>query len=872
MDFYKHNRSNIEHILSRVSYYSLDNITCTEDALEMLRSLVSLRHDLLQCLICEQLCLTAHLGVGDPIYKTMGLDEVDVLRFTPDIYVFQDGIHTFIDPGISKDPVSYEIQKTLKYEPAIKYLNSQGLKCRFIPICVSPDLSDIEVCLKGTVPWPPDESILTFFKDCYNLLWDSINLCKPLCPEGAIKSETQSDVFFTEHLDESILLSSQANSGAGLNQLNVEYPSIEEFEKIFYELVEDEEVRDLLSDKPIDKDTYKSNFIETISKADHDDLHVKPSFHIPYAPEIEITPNPKYSSFDRDQSNCLTILSKFCELYQDEKILFLRSILKKTETALSCEGDRNMFNRDCYTGDFDKEFKLKQNKPKEISMRKYLESLGIELRDSKPRVVKGRIVSLGKLDEGLSFLYHSGVNYSRHLGPRVYKKPRDCPSNSYQVFDDFYNRVCEPTLKPLKIDPLINFKPGMDSEASNLIKENAISYFTEFHNNISRTNVYRMALHSSIVARSLIHFNNLNTKECDFAFINSGLKNVCHIMHGGKRNKGNDVGNPFLTLVITNDSFWANNVFGSHTTYTSGGYYYIIYNWRRLSSNRLSFISDSFLSCQSTGFDTYLRTGKIGMGKEDLKKVYGFRALVSMCTTQRLAEVLMDIRYLCMSFISDFSDVAGLIKEKFSPRYPNCFVYWVVVNIANKVDELIHDYNQPGNIIKKMAVYSMQRRLQDSTGGDINILSIWSKTRLTNLQDLLDELFVYCHTMKEPSSIFHEFKKCFQTIFEYQRSFDIMPENMKYGKYNTSSQLKEWLMKIKRKEIKPMGCWDAACYHSAKQITEIRSNRLFSSKLKRETQMEPISEIVSTKACIPEYRLIETENESKKEKKQTRTQ
>lgn len=539
--------------------------------------------------------------------------------------------------------------------------------------------------------------------------------------------------------------------------------------------------------------------------------------------------------------------------------------------ALQSQGDFNMFNSDCYTGDYDKEFQLKQEKPKNMSMRTFLQSKGLELRDIKPKVLKGRILSIGSPQQGKDFLFHSGVNYSKHMGPRVYKKPRDCPENSYQIFDKFYDLVCDPVLPPLKPDNLVIKDPGEDSVTSNKIKSEAIELYERFHNNISRTHVYRMALHSSIVARSLIHFNNMNTKEGDFTLINSGLKNVCHIMHGGKRNKGNDQGNPFMTLAITDDPLWITNVFGSHTVYTQNGFYYVIYHWRRLSSNRLSFISDSYLSCQSTGFDSFLRVDKATLTKEEIKKCYGFRALVSMCTTQRLAEILMDVRYLCMSFISDYSDVVGLIKEKFAPRYPNCFVYWVVVNICNKVDELISDYNQPGNIIKKMAVYSSQRRLQDSTGGNFNILSLWSNTRVYNLQDLLDELFVYCHTMKEPSSIFHEFKKCFKTIFDFQTSFDKMPENSRYGQYMDSKSIKDWILNIRDGNIKPMGCWGDACYHSAKMITEIKKNSRFKSMLRRLTNMEPLSELVSTKACIPEYRLIDSPGELKKRSKENKS-
>ena len=853
--------------MSKVLYLELSKNINEEDAYEMLKFILTLRHDLLQCLICEQLKIRAELGVGQKIFETMGVEEENVLRFTPDIYYHFNETHYFIDPGISRDPIEYEKKKISKYKPALDRLTELGFKCQFIPICVRPDLFDLDSCIVHPIPWPPSEEVLIAFQNNYDYITKIIEFYKPLCKDIRYNTEDQSDSYFTKHLGVDELLTAQMRTSAGVNQLNVNYKSFDEFKEIFYDLVEDPEIFEYFKDTSINKDAYKQNFIETISKADHDNYHVKPSFHIPYAPDMKLPTVDPVLNLKPDQMNSLNILGLFSELPEDDIICFIKHIHKNVRVALQSKGDFNMFNSDCYTGDYEREFKLKQEKPKNLPMRVFMRSKGIELRDVKPRVLKGRIISIGNPQQGKDFLFHSGVNYSRHMGPRVYKKPRDCPENSYSVFNRFYDLVCEPNQKALKPDPLVVKEPGDDSSTSNTIKHEAIELYERFHQNISRTHVYRMALHSSIVAKSLIHFNNMNTKEGDFTLINSGLQNVCHIMHGGKRNKGNDQGNPFFTLVITDDNSWATNVFGSHTVYTHNGLYYIIYHWRRLTSNRLSFISDSYLSCQSTGFDSFLRLDKASLNCEEIKKCYGFRTLVSLCTTQRLAEVLMDVRYLCMSFISDYSDVVGLIKEKFSPRYPNCFVYWVVVNICNKVDELIHDYNQPGNIIKKMAVYSSQRRLQDSTGGDFNILSIWSNTRVYNLQDLLDELFVYCHTMKEPSSIFHEFKKCFKTIFDFQTSFDRMPDTSKYGKYENADSLKKWILSIRDGLIKPMGCWDDACYHSAQMIDEIKGNMKFKSQLRRSTSMEPLSELVSTKACIPEYRLIDTPSDMRKRAK-----
>jgi len=859
METFNYNLQNLQNLSTLIMHYNTPDASRNQyDHYETLKLLLHIRHDILQCLLCEQLSIVANLGVGLKVYEAYGQPFDQRLAKTPDIYYEKDNKHYMIDPGISIDPVSYSTQKKDKYKESIDILSSRGFDICFIPICVRPELSDLDTVICYPISWPPSEGVLLQFQEIYDSVTEVINIYKPLCPDIAI--DDNNEQFYTEHLKIEDLLSSQNETHIGnfFNNEKQGYMDYDNFKRIFYQLTEDPEIESMMQDKPIDKDKYFEYMTTALNGAKHDDTHAKPSFHIPYAPEITIENNVNIDNLRKDQRNSLNILSKFVNISDDSICTLIKHIFDQAMIALSYEGDKNMFDKDCYTGDYNKEFKLKEEKPKNVAMRDFLIGKGIKLAPSKPRILKGRLFNIKSLSSNQDFLYHSGVNFLKHNHSRKYKEPRDCPSDSYSVFNDFYDMVSDPILLPTVPDEILIKDPGQDSKTATVIKEEAIKLFIDYHNCISRTHAYRMAYHSNIVAKSLIHFNNLNTKESDFTLINSGQQNVCHIMQGGKRNKGNDTGNPFFTLVITDDKKWCNRVFGNYTVYTSGKLYYIVYHWRRLSSNRLSFISDSFYSCQSTGFDTFIRQNKQVLSREDLKRVYTFRTLVGLCTTQRLAEILMDIRYLCMSFISDYSDVAGLICEKFAPRYPNMFTYWIVSSLRDKIHQLIIDYNTPGNIIKKTAIFTQERRHQESTGGNINILSLWSNTRIRNLQDLLDELFVYCHTMKEPSSVFHEFKKCFKTIIDYQLNYDKMTKFEQVGEYNTAKDIKEWLLKI-GKTLKPMGCWNTACYYASHTADLPFNSKKMLTEIKKGTQCEPLSELVSTKACIPEYNVTEVE-------------
>ena len=854
-------------VIDAVSILSSEATHNENDALQILQNLLHVRHDLLQCLIAEQLRVKTVLGVGPRVYETLGLPEESLLRFTPDIHILVDDVHYFIDPGISSNPAAYEEAKTLKYSGFLERLKELQIKAIFLPICVKPDLSDLDSVIRHPIDWPPEEGLLIEFSDIYDLITREIDKTKLKCPRQSLDTEVAHDFYYTSHLDVKTLQGIQSSTEAGRAFLEKpDYLDFDTFQGIFAELVDDPDIQSILEDVPVDTTKFVDQFDSALKLANHDDQHFKPSFHIPYAPDINISQLHVDSDLRQDQLNSLNILKHFSLLPKTPMIELISHLYEQSVIALSYQGDKNMFNTDCYTGSFDEEFELKMKRPKNMPMRNFMQQSGIQLSPAKPRVLKGRLFNL-TMPKDKDFISHSGVNYKKHHAARIYKEPRDCPTNGFEVFEKFYNLTCAPNSQPCKPDPLIVCPPGKDAESANSIKSEAISDFKNYFDLISRTHVYRMAYTSSLVARSLIHFNNMNTKENDFTYINTGSHNVCHIMQGGKKNRGNDVGNPFFTLVITDNKEWVSGVFGNYSVYSHQGLYYVVYSWRRLSSNRLSFISDAHLSCLSTGFDTFNRSEKVSKGIEDIKRIYGFRALVSMCTTQRLAEVLMDVRYLCMSFISDFSDVAGLINEKFCPRYPNCFVFWVIKTLRNKVDSLIADYNRPGNIVKHTAVYLRSHRVSDSTGGDINILSIWSNSRVRSIQDLLDELFVYVHTLKEPSSVFHEFRKCFKTIVDYQNCFDSLDSNEKYGNHSTISSVKRWLLKIVKKEIKPMGCWADACYFSAKEVGDELLHHRLKSKLIQETQMEPISALISTKACIPEYNVLETQEFLKKRKK-----
>jgi hypothetical protein len=174
--------------------------------------------------------------------------------------------------------------------------------------------------------------------------------------------------------------------------------------------------------------------------------------------------------------------------------------------------------------------------------------------------------------------------------------------------------------------------------------------------------------------------------------------------------------------------------------------------WSRLPSYKLAFMKDQYFSTLSTGFSTWSRIhGATKYDKidiEHIKRVYSIRVCFSLCTSQRLAEMLLDVRYLVMSAYSDFSSVHELIPDKFAGPYPNFLCRWLVTHLSKKMPLIMSDFVTHVPFVPVPPVFNGVNRNQNSLGGDVDLMSLWSGERIKDIQDLFDELFIYVHTLK----------------------------------------------------------------------------------------------------------------------------
>lgn len=138
--------------------------------------------------------------------------------------------------------------------------------------------------------------------------------------------------------------------------------------------------------------------------------------------------------------------------------------------------------------------------------------------------------------------------------------------------------------------------------------------------------------------------------------------------------------------------------------------------------------------------------------------------------------------------------------------------------------------------------------------------SLWRDYNLTDITELLDEAFVYVHTIKEPANIFHEQIKAIQTIIKFQNEYNSLDKKSQQGYIGNVAELREFLL---RKGY--LGCCTSIIYHSVQQTLK-KENPNY-KRFVHEIASESVGELLSTKAVIADQNreVLEVKKMNKRE-------
>lgn len=607
----------------------------------------------------------------------------------------------------------------------------------------------------------------------------------------------------------------------------------------------------------------------------------KPSIHV-YTPLDPVELIGKRNDIPLEQSQILAFsefILKNTPQSTDVRISFLqfltKSIMKSSEVNLHTFCNGHFLKTDVEEEESKREYheyrsQAKSTNTKNVSFIDYLQDIGkihFEREDpyfSRQKTVK---VNLNSMDsESTQFFSRAHINLEKTI--KESNLPVDLKLSCAPLCDVFINQaseICEE--RPIKkLYDIMATISKIDASANIEIKDQISNCHTHFISMMSRIKAFRWAYNQSLVYDQLCHFSQLSLPKSNISVFTAGIDGFLGICANNYFDKGKDVGKAFMFAWITDKAESINPLFGKISTVrVTSNLYLCVTNWRRLTSTKLTFAKDVFYSVLSTFYTTWERRSaffeSIGMytGEYNIemmtllsdmvKGVFMPRLLIGMSTRQRVAEMASDMRYVLVDSLSDLSNVRLFINDKLSGPYSSILEAWIVSRIDNAARIRDVFVTNPDCIKVKEPQFRNNVRVEGSIGIEMDLPSLWGDHDCVSAQDLLDDMFLYVHTVKEPSNIHHENVKSMKTIIEYQKKYDNLDEKFKTGKFTNINDFKEFLM-------------TTGLGHN-KYVTQIGSELIDMSidhdKCRKKCWdfiNEPLADITSTKASIPEHERI----------------
>lgn len=440
----------------------------------------------------------------------------------------------------------------------------------------------------------------------------------------------------------------------------------------------------------------------------------------------------------------------------------------------------------------------------------------------------------------------AGIQSDVEQKDRRPKKTREAiPIESFQEVDMIIERYKRKQNDPTsyKLYGFLTTKPSkIDSGEAYRMKKECQKNYIMFAKQIMSTDAYKYSHNLSIAYTTLAHINDFKSKNDTMMAFNMGLNNFCcivaltHTMTEGK---------PFLSLVKTKNPNLYGDFYGQTYKFkASEGWYYVLSNWRRLNSDKLTYLRDVHTSTFSSTMNTAMSSPNAykHITTDRMRTTYTLRVLIGYSVNQKTSELLLDTRYAYMSALSKYTNLGKLLTEKFGYNFYTVIEAWIINRLITRLRKINHA-TMTGGISDLRVTMDGNIRDVSSIGGIINMPGLWVDYDLKDITELLDEAFLYVHTIKEPSNIFHEQIKALQTIVKFQMEYDALPDFIKTGCVDNKEKLLEFLQRPGY-----VGCCAPIIIDSV--IKTINKEKHNFKKYVHELNDENIGDIMTTKAVI----------------------
>jgi len=359
---------------------------------------------------------------------------------------------------------------------------------------------------------------------------------------------------------------------------------------------------------------------------------------------------------------------------------------------------------------------------------------------------------------------------------------------------------------------------GDDEKSAFELKKESMSNYSTYYNILKNTNCYNYSRNLHNCYQQLMHVSQIKSSKNGFYFFNAGMSNCVIIVALSFSKMNQDKNYPFMTILKTKTPDLYSPFFGKirKIKIPNSEYTYIISNWRRLPLSKITYMRDSFYSVLSSTMNSILSSplpsSYFYLNK--MEYIFSLRTIVAYSTNQKISELLMDTRYAYMSAFSLYTNINKLLVEKFKPPYSTCLETWIVNRLLKQLP-IIHENVLKEGILQTRIEMSLNVRDVNTIGGRIKLPGLWGDYIMNDITELLDEAFMYVHTMKEPSNIFHENVKALKIINAFQKEYDNLPLKHKNGCFNNAKDWENYLSLNTK-----IGCSATVIYHSTKHTLE----------------------------------------------------
>jgi len=670
----------------------------------------------------------------------------------------------------------------------------------------------------------------------------------------------------------------------GIEVCNLKCLSQDQITDIFKQLLDDVDIKDQISEVKTTPELISTTYESLCSQNEKNNkTEPKPSLHTIYLHDLKPFFPLKIKFRQLEQNQIYTLCHNLPQLVTNGKstqkyLNFAMFFCDKLTSMMNNEKrdfnvsifDNNTIKDFTTTKTFKQEYNtyrlncLKSKTPI-MSFHAFVKKTHTEISvptESECKAVKQKIIKIplsemsGTIKDTWS-KSHSGHKKEKKVEQSINTDTLDL--NMANDMESFISYLSLPLEEPVNIQfqDFISTHNQTDNPTLNVLKENMIDQYIAVYEFLRYAPSLQYSWGQSLVCEQLMHFMQLNLPSNTFSVFTTGNPNMCYIVNNSYHNSGKDVGKAFMVFGIVRDKQMLPGLYGKmdiqEVTMGESTNYVFATNWRRLTTTKVTFLKDQFYSTISTAMAFLLRRtedfeeGFTTEAMTAIRHAYTLRVIVSLCTNQRVAEMLADMRYAIMGSVSDFSRIDNFLLDKFKPPLKSVIEVWIFTRLS-KLSELCSLINTDPDVVKfKQPKFVGNVRTDDSIGGKIQIPSLWSNYVCTDLQDFLDDLFLYVHTIKEPSNIHHENIKALNTILEYQTKYDDLNDNRKIGNLKTFEEFKDFLLD---KNIIGFS-HDVLQLSTAHTLEKIKNVNWEEEWAKQ--KMEPIGTVTSTKSVIPEY-------------------